>query len=149
VCRSSYPAHLLSVCTEKGYPSSLYDLANFIQEHDLPLTVHKFISLIDNPTSASNSEPDLPKFHGKIQVHHLALATYFAPSDCSGTQGMCQERICSLPSWYEKPRCNTIFVVLDDKLPGMEGMVIAHILLYFSFDYKQVHYSCAYVNWYV
>ena len=31
----------------------------------------------------------------------------------------------------------------------MEGMVIARVLLLFSFDYKRVHYSCAYVNWFV
>ena len=62
---------------------------------------------------------------------------------------MRQERIRSIPSWYENPRHDTVFVVLDDSLPGMEGMVIARVLLLFSFDYKRVHYSCAYVNWFV
>jgi hypothetical protein len=62
---------------------------------------------------------------------------------------MHQERIHSVPSWYENPHCNTIFVVLDDNLPGIEGIVIACVLLFFSFDFEQVHYSCAYANWFI
>jgi hypothetical protein len=62
---------------------------------------------------------------------------------------MRQERIRSIPSWYDHPRHDTVFVVLDDSLPGMEGMVIARVLLFFSFHYKRVDYSCAFVNWLV
>jgi hypothetical protein len=61
---------------------------------------------------------------------------------------MCQEWICSTPSWYDHPRRDTVFVVLDDSLPGMEGMVIAQAHLFFSY-YKRVDYSCAFVNWFV
>jgi hypothetical protein len=128
----------------------LPELANFIQQPDFPLALQKFISLINNPSSAtSNSESDLPEFRGWIHVHHSALATYFTPSDLCGAGGMQQERIHSVPSWYDHPHRNTVFVVLDDSLPGFEDLVIACILLFFSFHYKQVHYSCAYVNWFV
>ena len=58
-------------------------------------------------------------------MHHSALATFFAPSDLCGAGGMRQERIRSTPSWYDHPRHDTVFVVLDDNLPGMEGMVVA------------------------
>jgi hypothetical protein len=62
---------------------------------------------------------------------------------------MHQERIHSTPSWYDRPRCDTVFVVLDESLPGVEGMVIAQVQLFFSFNYKRVDYACAYVNWLV
>lgn len=128
------------------------DLTDFINQPDFPLALQKFIFLIDNPNSAdspSSVTSDLPQFDGRIRVHHSALATYFAPSDLSGTGGMRQERIRSIPSWYDHPRHDTVFVVLDDSLPGMEGMVIARVLLFFSFHYKRVDYSCAFVNWLV
>jgi hypothetical protein len=31
----------------------------------------------------------------------------------------------------------------------MEGMVIARVQLFFSFNYKRVDYACAYINWLV
>ena len=62
---------------------------------------------------------------------------------------MRQERIRSTPSWYDHPRYDTVYVVLDDTLPGMEGMVIVRVRLFLSFNYKRVDYSCAFVNWLV
>ena len=82
-------------------------------------------------------------------MHHSALATFFAPSDLCGTGGMRQEHIRSTASWYDHPCHDTVFVVLDDNLPGMEGMVIARVQLFFSFKYKRAEYACAYVNWLV
>jgi hypothetical protein len=54
-----------------------------------------------------------------------------------------------MPSWYDNPRHDTVFVVLNDTLPSMEGMVIARICLFFSFHYKRVDHACALVNWLV
>lgn len=62
---------------------------------------------------------------------------------------MSRERIRSTPAFHGHPRRNTAFVVLDEEKPGMEGMAIARILLFFSFQYRHRDYSCAYVNWYV
>lgn len=62
---------------------------------------------------------------------------------------MYQERIRSVPSWHDHPRHNTVFVTLDEDLPGMKGMVIARVRLFFSFKYKNINYSCAFVNWLV
>ncbi|KAI9439702.1 hypothetical protein H4582DRAFT_1812628 [Lactarius indigo] len=137
-----------------AYPRNLIVLAEFIQRPDLPLAVQKFIFSTDNPSlAASASLPGailgLPQFQARVRVHHSALATFFAPSDLCGTGGMRQERICSTTSWYGHPRHDTVFVVLDEDLPGMEGMVIARVQLFFSFRYKQVDYACAYVNWLV
>ena len=106
---------------------------------------------MDHPDSATtpDSPSDLPQFDGRIRVHHSAQATFFAPSDLCGAGGMHQERIRSTPSWHGHPRRDTVFVVLDDSLPGMEGMVVARVHLFISFCYRCVNYSCALVNWFV
>ena len=143
---------MFSLSTETGYLHNLQGLAAFIkQPYYLPLALRQFLFLIDNPncTSAPNSFSELPQFHGHIHVHHSALAMFFVPSDLCGVGGMCQERIRSMPSWYDHPHHDTVFVILDDTLPGMKGMVIACVHLFLSFNYKRVDYSCAFVNWLV
>ncbi|KAH9029736.1 hypothetical protein EDB84DRAFT_1562744 [Lactarius hengduanensis] len=144
----------LSEKTEIAYPQNLVVLAQFIEQPDLPFALQKFIFSIDNPSSAASASitgPSLglPLFQARVRVHHSALATFFAPSDLCGTGGMRQERIRSTSSWYGHPRRDTVFVVLDEDLPGMEGMVVARVQLLFSFKYKRVDYACAYVNWLV
>jgi hypothetical protein len=42
-----------------------------------------------------------------------------------------------------------VFVVLDDSKPGMEGMEIGCVLLFFSFFYCHKAHSCALINWFV
>lgn len=146
---------LFSVLTldtaDNSYPRYVQDLAVSIQEPSLPLALREFLFLFDNPDSISTSHTlsDLPQFHGRVHVHESAVATFFAPSDLCGAGGMHQERIRSTSSWYGQPRHDTVFVALDDSLPGMEGMVIARVRLFISFHYKNVDHHCALVNWLV
>ena len=145
-----YDQSLFSFLTESGYPRDMEDLAVSIQLPSLPIALRQFLFLLKNPDSTSApSLSDLPQFHGRVYVHYSALATFFAPSDLCGVGGMHKERIRSTPSWYDHPRHDTVFVVLDDSLPGMDGMVIARVRLLFSFNYKNVDHSCALVNWLV
>jgi len=44
---------------------------------------------------------------------------------------------------------DTVFVVLDDSKPGMEGMEIGQVLLFFLFYYCRKPYSCALIKWFV
>ena len=53
------------------------------------------------------------------------------------------------PIFYGHPQRDTVFVVLDDSKPGMEGMEIRWVLLFFSFYYQYKPYSCALINWFV
>ena len=48
-------------------------------------------------------------------------------------------------------RCDTVFVSLDESQPGMHGMLIARVLLFFSFydPYLTKSLPCALVNWFV
>ena len=62
---------------------------------------------------------------------------------------MHRERIRSSPRFFGHPRRDTVFVVLDEDKPGMAGMVIARVFLFFSFNYRWHDYSCAFVNWFI
>jgi hypothetical protein len=62
---------------------------------------------------------------------------------------MRQECIRSCPLWRRKaPRRDCAFIVEDEDKPGMRGMNIAHIQLFFSFTYNGKKYQCALVNWF-
>jgi hypothetical protein len=85
----------------------------------------------------------------KISVFHSAVATFYAPSDPSGTQGMRRERIRSAPTWRgKKPRRDCVFVSEDETKPGMSGMAVVRVMLFFSFEYDGVYYPCALVEWF-
>ena len=63
--------------------------------------------------------------------------------------GMQWERIWSCPLWWGKaPHHDCVFVVEDEDKPGMCGMNVAHIQLFFSFVYKDKEYQCALINWF-
>ena len=77
-----------------GYPSHLDDLANYIEEPLLPTLVHTFLWQQLHPDSDSSSMSDFDLdltdiMSLAISVYHSAAATFFAPSDISGTCGMC------------------------------------------------------------
>ena len=54
-----------------------------------------------------------------------------------------------MPSFHGHEHRDTVFVVLDESQAGMEGMEIRHVLLFFSFHYRQKHFSCALINWFL
>jgi hypothetical protein len=95
------------------------------------------------------SVDDLLPINVKISVFHSAAATFHAPSDPSGTHGMRRERIRSTPSWRgPKPRRDCAFVVEDEMKPGMSGMNVVRVILFFSFEYEGIYYPCALVEWF-
>jgi hypothetical protein len=84
-----------------------------------------------------------------ILVFHSAVATFLAPSDQSGIHGMRRERIHSTPSWRRgQGRHDCAFVVEDEGKAGMSGMRIVRVLLFFSIEYNQEKYPCAFVEWF-
>ena len=135
---------------EPNYPRDLETLAAYIKQPHFPLALRQFLYSLEHP----NHEPpsainDCPPFQGKLNVHHSATAVFYAPSDLCGAGGMKRERIRSTPSFHGHPRHDTVFVVLDDSQPGMKGMEIGRVLLFFSFHYRRKDYSCALINWFV
>ena len=53
-------------------------------------------------------------FDGTIKVHHFAIATFYAPSDLSGSGGLRREQIWSTPYFFGHPHRDTVFVVTDN-----------------------------------
>lgn len=86
---------------------------------------------------------------GKFSIFHSAVATFFSPSDPCGSRGMRRERIRSTPLWQgSEPRRDCAFIVEDDSKPGMLGMAVVRVQLFFSYVYKDVLYPCALVEWF-
>ncbi|KAJ6449582.1 hypothetical protein C8R45DRAFT_849648, partial [Mycena sanguinolenta] len=54
------------------------------------------------------------------------------------------------PNWHGAyPRHDTVFIETNEDQPGMEGMVIGRVLLFFSFTAATgIEYSCALVHWF-
>jgi len=77
------------------------------------------------------------------------LATFYAPSDLCGIGGLHRERIQSIPCFRGGERYDTVFVELDASQEGLLGMVVARVLLFFSFTYRRKAHFCALVHWYI
>jgi hypothetical protein len=137
----------------RKYPRSLDALAGHINHPQLPALTRRFLfdKLNNNPkvTSDDVDLEDCPMIEGKISVFRSAVASFFAPSDECGRYGMSRERIRSCPLWRGKaPRHDCVFVVEDEDKPGMRGMNVAQVQLFFSFTYNGKEYQCALVNWF-
>ncbi|KAI0707701.1 hypothetical protein C8Q76DRAFT_770579 [Earliella scabrosa] len=84
-----------------------------------------------------------------LSVFYSATATYYAPSDATGLNGMHQEIVRATPSWRNKGgRYDCIFVNRKGELPGILGLDVARLRLLFSFKYRGIVYPCAVVRWY-
>ena len=137
----------------RHYPRSLEALAAHIKQPQLPALARRFLfdQLNNNPevTSDNVDLEDCPMIEGKISVFHSAIASFFAPSDECGRYGMRRERIRSCPLWRGKaPRRDCAFVVEDEDKPGMRGMNVVQVQLFFSFTYNGKEYQCALVTWF-
>ena len=107
--------------------------------------------LYPNASSASSSDMPrmVPAFDEKILVYTSAVASFYAPSDHSGTGGMRRERIRATSSWRGgRPRYDCIFIHTDPSKEGMQGMDIARMKLFFSFNSCGTVYPCALIQWF-
>jgi hypothetical protein len=128
---------------ERGYPRDMESLSIYIGEPDLIYLTQDCLA-----TQTNTTMEDLYPL-GTASVFHSAVATFFAPSDISGTCGWRRERIRSAPSWRGgAPRRDCAFIVEDEGMAGMAGMAVVRILLFFSVTYNGVQYPCALVEWF-
>ena len=119
------------------------DLSIYVTEQDLNYMTQQCIA-----AQLGVNPDDLNPF-GKVSVFASAVATFLAPSDPSGIHGMRRERICSTPSWRgREPRYDCAFVVEDQEQPGMSGIAVVRVRLFFSVEYQGVDYPCALVEWF-
>ena len=137
----------------RRYPRFLEALAVHINHPRLPALTRRFLFDQLNKNGDLTSDDvdieDCPVIEGKISVFHSAIASFFAPSDECGLRGMRRERIRSCSLWRGKaPRRDCALVVEDEDKPGMRGMNVARIQLFFSFSYDGKKYPCALVEWF-
>jgi hypothetical protein len=126
------------------YPQNFQELAAWINEPDLPILTQGFLADQLHPGGEI-----IPLLISKVNVFHSATATFFAPSDPSGIRGMRRELIRSTPSWRRKgPRRDCVFVTEDDEKPGVRGLNIARVRLFFSFRYGSTEFPCALLEWF-
>ncbi|KZV62312.1 hypothetical protein PENSPDRAFT_692611 [Peniophora sp. CONT] len=93
---------------------------------------------------------ECPPFDERVAVYRSARATFYAPSELSGPGGMHSEIIRSTPRWYGRyERRDTVLVQVGDEDDVMGGMLIARVLAFISFEYNEIPYSCAVVEWYM
>lgn len=91
--------------------------------------------------------PDLS--NSSVSVFLSAVATFYAPSDLSGLSGMHSERIRSTPRWQKgSARYDTVFLENDPDIPGMGGLHVARVFLFFSFIYDNIKYPCVLIQWF-
>ncbi|KAG6825616.1 hypothetical protein H0H92_003051 [Tricholoma furcatifolium] len=137
----------------KIYPRNISHLSIATRQHRLEDLIRRFLfdQINDDPTLSANtvSLEACPWFAGNVYVYHSAIATFYAPSDDSGIRGMRRERIRSTPDWRGRgSRRDCAFVVQDDKQPGMKGLAVVRVRLFFSLEHDNTRYPCALVEWF-
>ncbi|KAJ7616603.1 hypothetical protein FB45DRAFT_1034921 [Roridomyces roridus] len=141
----------LAPTPQRGYPKTLASLALHIEQPQFPELFRRFLyeELHGAPEEDTPTIPidACPIFPGNISVHHSAVARFYAPSDLGGAGGMYRERIRSHPAWHGYARRDTVLV--DVGASAMSGLVVARVLLFFSFLFGGKNFECALVNWLV
>ncbi|KAG1894965.1 uncharacterized protein F5891DRAFT_1130757 [Suillus fuscotomentosus] len=118
-----------------------------------PLMIQEFIhdqQHSDDPNPPEYDPATAQLFLGKLTIFNSAAASFYAPSDLSGTGGMHWEHIRATPSWCGGPcRNDCIFINMGANLDSpMGGLAVAWVLCFFSFSNWTSHYPCTVVHWY-
>ncbi|TBU25238.1 hypothetical protein BD311DRAFT_780434 [Dichomitus squalens] len=87
----------------------------------------------------------------RIGVHYHAYATFYAPSEIAGPGGMHREVIRCNPSWHGRyARYDTVLINLDPDGSFLDGsLIVARVLLFFSFMFDDTKYECVFVEWFL
>ncbi|KAH9974842.1 hypothetical protein BJV74DRAFT_879675 [Russula compacta] len=129
---------ILSQVPAQGYPTSVEALAAHIEQPQLPELLWYFLYDQLNPDADISAD--------NIPINQCPIFTSQISVNLCGAGGMYQERICSNPNWRdEHARHDTVFIEIGQG--GMQGMVIGHVRLFFSFAFGRKHYPCALIEW--
>ena len=118
----------------------------------LPLLTRQFLhSQLQSNIDPINNDMVLPDISSSpVSVFLSATSSFYAPSDLSGLGGMHSKVICSTPSWRKGPACyDMVFLEKDPEIPGMGGLHIGRVILFFSFVYDGIKYPCALIQWFI
>ncbi|KAG1840904.1 hypothetical protein DFJ58DRAFT_718262 [Suillus subalutaceus] len=135
-----YPSRLQRIGEQIGVPHLRDLVRQFLHDQRNP----------DHPIPGHEMDVSLcPDFNGKVHIFHSAVASFYAPSDICGVNGMLRHVIRSAPTWHNGPACHDcVFIEHDSTLPGFQGLYVAQVILFFSFHFRGVDYPCALVRWF-
>lgn len=102
---------------------------------------------LEHANALEKSYLQLQISRAEFTIHPSAIATYYAPSDYSGTSGMHSERIRAVPSWRKGPgRYDTVFIQTNSEASSItSGLSVARVHQFFSFDLGGTHH-CALIR---
>jgi len=144
-----------------NYPRSLHGLGQRIGHPNLADLVRKYLAERADPDGETNGvdddisptrPPQITVSHADhIKVFHSARAIFCAPSNPSTTTGMFLETIRATPSWNRGeipgPRYDCVFVSNGgSESSSMSGLLVARVLLFFSFTFDGECHQCALVH---
>ena len=146
-----YPIYLLV----PNIPCSCEHLAAHYGFPELVECIQHFLYDQLNPDAETPGDQanlrDCPVFNGNIKVFNSASATYYAPSDHSGEGGMHRDIIRCTPQWRggaARYDCVLVDGGGSENEP-LGGLLVARVLLFFSFKHQGHSYSCALVEWFL
>ena len=143
-----------------NYPHSLHGLGQKIGHPNLPDLVRKYLFQQTCPDPDPNADQPLiaphrinPSHAEHLKVFHSARAIFCAPSNPSTAAGMFHETIRATPSWNRGeipgPRYNCVLISNGESTESsMSGLLVARVLLFFSFVLNGEHHKCALVHWF-
>lgn len=147
------------VFTATGYPSDIFDLGNQIKVPNLPALVHQFLLELSHPEASESSDhmdalladrEASGRFQIKdLAVFHSASATFSSrPCDVTGQSGFQRELIRANPCYRGHKRYDCVLVEQNPRVPGLQGMFVAQVKLFFSFKYEGKEHPCALLRWF-
>ena len=138
-----------------NYPHSLYRLGQSVGHPNLPDLVRKYLLEQAPDTTPPAQLPRINISHvDHLKVFHSARAIFCAPSNPSTTTGMFHETIRATPTWNRGeipgPRYDCVFVSNGSDSDGslMSDLLVARVLLFFSFSFDDESHQCALVHWF-
>ncbi|KAH9988333.1 hypothetical protein BJV77DRAFT_1061430 [Russula vinacea] len=103
------------------------ELAETINQPDFVDLIRRFLQdQLSLDANTSNSSQPLPFFNNPISVYSSSTATFYSPSDPCGT--------------VSQERYDCVLVETDPDAPGMLGLDVARVRLFFSFSYRGKFY---------
>jgi hypothetical protein len=142
----------------RGYPKTINTLASYLNQPRLLEYICRFLYDQFHP-NAEVCGMDVPLYLCptvastlRIKLFLSANSTFYAPSDLLGIGGMHCEYIHATPTWNKGPgRYDCVFIEKDAKAAdsdGFSGLLVAHVVFFFSFHFEDTLYPCALVQWF-
>ena len=139
----------------RSLPQDGAAIGNYYGYTDLVPCIRRFLYDQFNPEAVIPGDQvnlDIcPILYGRLKVYKSATAVYHAPSDQSGKGGMHRDVIRRTSSWRGGPaQRDSVFIENGGgEGDGFRGLLVARVLLLFSFRHMQKTYKAALVDWFL